>query len=227
MKLGFMLLPRSLDETRELARKGSEMGFHWISVADSPTVYQDSYLHQLEVARAAENVTIGPMVSHLVARHPVIVANQLATLNEFTGGRVIGTIGTGNSAARGLGKKPATVIELKQGIEAIQAYWRGDRAELGDGGFIPATGIQRQRMPAAGVGRRAAGRLRLGPGRRRPALRRHDGSRGPAAAPGHASPRAGRPGSRRRCRWAPTTTRSATTSARWWWRWPTGRCAAT
>jgi 5,10-methylenetetrahydromethanopterin reductase len=147
MKLGFMLLPRSLDETRELARKGSELGFDWISVADSPTVYQDSYLHQLEVARTAENVTVGPMVSHLVARHPVIVANQLATLNEFTGGRVIGTIGTGNSAARGLGKKPATVIQLRQGIEAIQAYWRGDRAELGDDGFIPATGIQRQGCP--------------------------------------------------------------------------------
>jgi alkanesulfonate monooxygenase SsuD/methylene tetrahydromethanopterin reductase-like flavin-dependent oxidoreductase (luciferase family) len=146
MKFGFMLLPRSLEETRELARSGAEFGFSWITVADSPTVYQDCYLHQLEVARTAENVLVGPMVSHLVARHPVIVANQLATLNEFTGGRVIGTIGTGNSAARGLGRKPATVAQLRQGIEAIQAYWRGDRAEL-DEGFIPATGIQRQGCP--------------------------------------------------------------------------------
>lgn len=152
-----MLLPRSLSETRELARSGAELGFSWITVADSPTVYQDSYLHQLEVARIAEDVLVGPMVSHLVARHPVIVANQLATLNEFTDGRAVGTIGTGNSAARGLGRKPATVGELRQGIRAIQAYWRGDRAELRDG-FIPATGIERRACPllVAADGPRAA-----------------------------------------------------------------------
>lgn len=146
MRFGFMLLPRSLAETRELARMGESLGFDWVSVADSPTVYQDSYLHQLEVARAAENVLVGPMVSHLVARHPVIVGNQLATLNSFTGGRVIGTIATGNSAARGLGMKPATVAELGQGIEAIQAYWRGERAEFRNS-FIPATGMRRDACP--------------------------------------------------------------------------------
>jgi 5,10-methylenetetrahydromethanopterin reductase len=146
MKFGFMVLPRSLDQTREVARTGDRFGFDWISVADSPTVYQDSYLHQLEVARTAENAMVGPMVSHLVARHPVIVGNQLSTLNSFTGGRVIGTIATGNSAARGLGMKPATVAELGQGIEAIQAYWRGERGDFRDT-FIPATGMQRDACP--------------------------------------------------------------------------------
>jgi 5,10-methylenetetrahydromethanopterin reductase len=146
MKFGFMVLPRSLEQTREVARIGGGLGFDWISVADSPTVYQDSYLHQLEVARTAENVMVGPMVSHLVARHPVIVGNQLSTLNSFTGGRVIGTVATGNSAARGLGMKPATIAELGQGVEAIQAYWRGERADYKDS-FIPATGMQRDACP--------------------------------------------------------------------------------
>jgi 5,10-methylenetetrahydromethanopterin reductase len=146
VKFGFMLLPRSLSQTREVARLGGELGFSWIGVADSPTVYQDSYLHQLEVARTAENVMVGPMVSHVVARHPVIVGNQLATLNSFTDGRVIGTVATGNSAARGLGMKPASLPELAQGIEAIQAYWRGERAAFKDS-FIPATGMQRDACP--------------------------------------------------------------------------------
>jgi 5,10-methylenetetrahydromethanopterin reductase len=146
VKFGFMLLPRSLSETRELARLGGMLGFSWIGVADSPTVYQDSYLHQLEVARTAENVLVGPMVTHLVARHPVIVGNQLSTLNSFTEGRAIGTVATGNSAARGLGMKPATLTELGQGIEAIQAYWRGERGEFKDT-FIPATGMRRDACP--------------------------------------------------------------------------------
>jgi 5,10-methylenetetrahydromethanopterin reductase len=146
MDFGFMLLPRSLEETRATARLGESLGFSWISVADSPTVYQDSYLHQLEVARAAETVKVGPMVSHVVARHPVIVGNLLATMNEFTDGRAIGTLATGNSAARGLGMKPATLAELKQGVEAIQSYWRGEGGDFKDSS-IPVTGMQRPACP--------------------------------------------------------------------------------
>ena len=72
-----MVLPRSLDETRQAAELGESLGFSYISVADSPTVYQDSYLHQLEVARAAPSVKVGPMVSHVVIRHPIVVGNLL------------------------------------------------------------------------------------------------------------------------------------------------------
>lgn len=147
MRFGFMLLPRNLEETRAVARAGENAGFEWMGVADSPTVYQESYLHQLEAARATERIKVGPMVSHLVARHPVIVANLLATFNEFTGGRGWGAIGTGNSAARGLGLKPASVAELGQGIAAIRACWRGEGADYSSATYrdssIPATGIER------------------------------------------------------------------------------------
>ena len=161
-----MLLPRSLEETREIARVGDALGFDWISVADSPTVYQESFLHQLEVARTAENAVTGPMTTHLVVRHPVIVGNLLATLASFTQGRVCSAIATGNSAARGLGLKPATVAQLGQGIEAIQAYWRGERAEFRDSA-IPATGMTRPSSPllvAADGPKAAALSARVGDG---------------------------------------------------------------
>jgi 5,10-methylenetetrahydromethanopterin reductase len=157
MEFGFMVLPRSLEQTREAARLGEALGFSWISAADSPTVYEDSYLHQLEIARAAPSVAVGPMVSHVVARHPVIVGNLLATLNSFTGGRAIGTLATGNSAARGLGMKPATLAQLREAVEAIQGYWRGEGGAFGDT-RIPATGMQRDGCPllVAADGPRAA-----------------------------------------------------------------------
>jgi 5,10-methylenetetrahydromethanopterin reductase len=146
MRLGFMVLPRSLQETRAVAAAGEERGFSWISVADSPTVYEDSYLHQLVVAQTAPSVQVGPMVSHVVARHPVIVANQLATLNAFTGGRVVGTLATGNSAARGLGMKPATIARLGEAVAAMQGYWRGEGGTFGDTA-IPVTGMPRPACP--------------------------------------------------------------------------------
>jgi 5,10-methylenetetrahydromethanopterin reductase len=146
MRFGFMVLPRSLEETRAVAAAGESYGFSWISVADSPTVYEDSYLHQLIVAQTAPSVQVGPMVSHVVARHPVIVGNQLATLNSFTGGRVVGTLATGNSAARGLGMKPATLERLGEAVGAIQGYWRGEGGAFGDS-FIPVTGMVRDACP--------------------------------------------------------------------------------
>jgi alkanesulfonate monooxygenase SsuD/methylene tetrahydromethanopterin reductase-like flavin-dependent oxidoreductase (luciferase family) len=141
-----MVLPRSLEETRAVAAAGESYGFDWISVADSPTVYQESYLHQLEVARTAPSVHVGPMTSHVVVRHPVIVANLLATLNEFTDGRAIGTVATGNSAARGLGLKPARLADLGQAVEAIQSYWRGEGGDFKDS-RIPPTGLARRACP--------------------------------------------------------------------------------
>jgi alkanesulfonate monooxygenase SsuD/methylene tetrahydromethanopterin reductase-like flavin-dependent oxidoreductase (luciferase family) len=146
MRLGFMVLPRSLEQTRAVAQAGEQRGFSWISVADSPTVYEDSYLHRLVVAQTAPSVEVGPMVSHVVARHPVIVANQLATLNAFTGGRVVGTLATGNSAARGLGMKPATLARLGEAVGAIQGYWRGEGGTFGDT-HIPVTGMERAACP--------------------------------------------------------------------------------
>jgi 5,10-methylenetetrahydromethanopterin reductase len=146
MKFGVMLLPRSLDESRSAARLAESLGFSWVSVADSPTVYEESYLHQLEVARAAETVMVGPMVSHIVVRHPVIVGNLLSTLNRMTGGRAIGTLGTGNSAARGLGLKHATIAQLEEAVAAIRSYWRGEGGTFG-ASSIPATGLRRDGCP--------------------------------------------------------------------------------
>jgi alkanesulfonate monooxygenase SsuD/methylene tetrahydromethanopterin reductase-like flavin-dependent oxidoreductase (luciferase family) len=209
MRFGFMLLPRSCAATREIARQGEALGFDWITVSDSPTVYEDSYLHQLEVARVAQRVKVGPMVSHVVARHPVIVGNLLATLNSFTQGRAIGTLATGNSAARGLGMKPATLAELRQGVEAIQSYWRGERGDFRES-FIPATGIERDGCPlliAADGPKAAALSAEVGDGLL------YGGTLDPVVRRPSLSPR--------------LTTRSAMTWERWWWRWRTGRCGAT
>lgn len=146
MRIGFMVLPRNIEDTREAARIGEAAGFDWMGVADSPTVYQDSYLHQLEAANATERIKVAPMTSHLVARHPVIVGNLLATLNEITDGRAVGTITTGNSAARGLGMKPAKLAELAEGFEAIRGYWRGEGGPFKESA-IPPSGIVRRGCP--------------------------------------------------------------------------------
>jgi 5,10-methylenetetrahydromethanopterin reductase len=146
VKFGFMHIPRSLEETRSVAALGDSFGFDWITVPDSPLLYQDSYLHQLEVARAAPHVLVGPMVSHVVLRHPIIVANLLATMQEFTGGRVTAALSTASSAARGVGLPPATIRDLGAAVTMIRSYWGGDGGTY-KGTRLPATGVQRPSCP--------------------------------------------------------------------------------
>jgi alkanesulfonate monooxygenase SsuD/methylene tetrahydromethanopterin reductase-like flavin-dependent oxidoreductase (luciferase family) len=146
MRFGFMVLPRDADDVREAARIGEAMGFDWMGVADTPVVYQESYLHQREAASVTERIRIGPMTGHLVVRHPVIVANLLATLNEMNGGRTVGCIATGNSAARGLGLKPAKLADMVEGFAAIRGCWKGEGGKFKES-LIPASGIHRQPCP--------------------------------------------------------------------------------
>ncbi|HEY0448379.1 LLM class flavin-dependent oxidoreductase [Actinophytocola sp.] len=141
-----MELPRSMEETAGLARHTDEAGYAWLGIADSPTVYQESYLHQFQALRNSTRLKVGPVVSHVVPRHPVIVANLLATLQEASDGRAVGTIATGNSAARGLGMKPATVGELREAVAAIRGYWAGTGGTFRDT-RIPATGLARPAPP--------------------------------------------------------------------------------
>ena len=146
LRFGFMELPRSMRETEQLARHADEAGYDWMGIADSPTVYQESYLHQFHALNNSTRLRVGPLVSHIVVRHPVIVANLLATLNEASDGRSVGTIATGNSAARGLGLPPASASDMRAAVKAIRGYWAGDGGAFRDS-VIPSTGIVRQACP--------------------------------------------------------------------------------
>lgn len=141
-----MTLPRALDETRTIARECDAAGWDWLGIADSPVVYGESYVHQSVALQETRRVHVGPLVSHIVVRHPVIVGNLLATLAELGGGRTIGTLATGNSAARGLGLAPASVDDLREAVGAIRSFWAGRGGDYRDS-HIPASGMDRPASP--------------------------------------------------------------------------------
>ena len=143
---GIMIFPRRAAETRRVAERAEALGFSWLGVADSPTVYQESYLHQLEALNATHRLTVGPVVTHVTLRHPLIVGNLLATLNEIGHGRTVGVIATGNSGARGVGLAPATVKQVGEAVDAIRSYWAGVGAKFYES-RIPATGLARKACP--------------------------------------------------------------------------------
>jgi 5,10-methylenetetrahydromethanopterin reductase len=143
---GIMLFPRRAGETRRVAERAEALGFSWLGIADSPTVYQESYLHQLEALHATRHLLVGPVTTHVTLRHPLIVGNLLATLNEIGDGRTVAVLATGNSGARGVGLTPATVKRLGEAVAAIRGYWAGVGGHF-DASRIPPTGLARKGCP--------------------------------------------------------------------------------
>jgi len=141
VRFGLLTLPRSISQTREIAAEADSAGWDWLGIGDSPAVYQDSYIHQAAALEASERIHVGPAVSHVVLRHPLAVGNMLATLNTLGHGRSIGTLATGNSAARGLGMRIASLEDMREAFAAIRGYWRGLGGQF-KGSTIPATGIE-------------------------------------------------------------------------------------
>jgi alkanesulfonate monooxygenase SsuD/methylene tetrahydromethanopterin reductase-like flavin-dependent oxidoreductase (luciferase family) len=146
LNYGIMMFPRSAAETRRVAERAEALGFSWLGIADSPTVYQESYLHQLEALRATCRLSVGPVVTHVTLRHPLVVGNLLATLNEIGDGRTVGVLATGNSGARGIGLPPATVKQVAEAVDAIRGYWAGAGGRFAES-RIPATGLTRKGCP--------------------------------------------------------------------------------
>jgi len=141
-----MIFPRRASETRRVAERAEALGFSWLGIADSPTVYQESYLHQLEALRSTRRLIVGPVTTHVTLRHPLIVGNLLATLSEIGDGRIVGVLATGNSGARGIGLKPATVKQLEEAVAAIRGYWAGVGGRFAES-RIPPTGLTRKGCP--------------------------------------------------------------------------------
>jgi 5,10-methylenetetrahydromethanopterin reductase len=69
-----------------------------------------------------------PAVTNPISRDPSVTAAALFTLSELAPGRVALGIGTGDSAAWGVGKKPARLDQLREYMLAVRALLHGEEA---------------------------------------------------------------------------------------------------
>lgn len=135
-------------------------GLDWFGLGDSPAVFEDVALHLSEAARVTSKICVGPIATHVVVRHPLVVANQLATLSALSAGRVVAAVATGNSAARGLGLPPATRAQLAEALTMMRSYWRGEGGTYRRS-TVPASSIRRPDVPLFVAGDGPLG-MRLG-----------------------------------------------------------------
>ena len=126
MKFGVSLVPHDLKETAASARLAEDLGFDYVGIPDSQSLWKELYLSLSVVAGATSKAGIGPTVTNAITRHPAVAASAISTLNEMSGGRAYFGIGTGDSAILNLGLRPAKLKVLEDYIEAMRTILSGD-----------------------------------------------------------------------------------------------------
>ena len=160
--------PREARSLLDLARSIDSRGFDTLFVVDHVHLASDRYLaperdldrpYQLEayttlaaVAAVTDRLRVGPLVTPLPLRHPVIVAKMATTIDVLSNGRMMLALGTGwkgpEYTTYGLPYDASfsrRFEQLIEGVELIKALWttdgpvtyRGKHYTLEDARFYP------------------------------------------------------------------------------------------
>ncbi|MEW2391007.1 LLM class flavin-dependent oxidoreductase [Streptomyces venezuelae] len=116
-----------------LAARAEELGFSSFWVYDTPMVHGDPFVGLALCAKATGRIKLGIGVTSPALRSAPAAAAALGSLNALAPGRVICGVGTGNTARRTLGMRPAKLAELESFTGALQDLTAGRETEYREG----------------------------------------------------------------------------------------------
>jgi 5,10-methylenetetrahydromethanopterin reductase len=96
LKFSYCMLPDyPLADSIEMIKAADELGYHACYAVDE-TWHKDLWTLFAAAADKTERIRFGPNVTHVFLREPTLICQQLATLDELTGGRMECVVSTGN-----------------------------------------------------------------------------------------------------------------------------------
>lgn len=130
MKLGICSLwGGNLEAFREQVRLAAQLGFDLVTIGDSPAGWHELYVSLTLAALDAPGLRLAPLVTSPFMRHPLVTANALCSIDDLSGGRVALGLATGGSTVLAIGRMPATQVEIRAEMAALQALFAGQGIE--------------------------------------------------------------------------------------------------
>ena len=125
------ILPnRPIEDFVNWIAQADELGFGGVWVADSQSVFRDAFMALTLFADRTRHMELATGVTNVVTRHPAVIANSFATLDEFSGGRAVLGVGIGESAIYNIGYKPAKLKRLEEVIGVLRQLMAGETAHF-------------------------------------------------------------------------------------------------
>jgi 5,10-methylenetetrahydromethanopterin reductase len=144
MRFSYCMLPDyPLDESIEMIKTADELGFHAVYAVDE-TWHKDLWVLFAAAADKTQRIRFGPNVTHVFLREPTLIAQQVATLDELTNGRMECVVSTGNFGLMAqyhidwANRKPLS--RLKEAIHVMRTFWADGKIDY-HGDFFQYTGL--------------------------------------------------------------------------------------
>jgi 5,10-methylenetetrahydromethanopterin reductase len=119
-----------LAELMKLLRDIEAAGFDGVGILDSQMLCRDTFVTLGHAATQTSRLTLFPAVTNPFTRHASVLAGGIATVEELAPGRVKFVIGTGYTSASTIGRKPATLAEMRACIATVKTLLAGQAVDF-------------------------------------------------------------------------------------------------
>jgi 5,10-methylenetetrahydromethanopterin reductase len=106
-------------------------GFDGAGVLDSQLLCRDTFVTLGQAATHTSRLTLFPAVTNPFSRHASVLAGAIQTVEELAPGRIKFVIGTGYTSASTIGRKPASLAEMRACIATVKTLLAGASADFG------------------------------------------------------------------------------------------------
>lgn len=106
-------------------------GFDGVGILDSQMLGRDTFVILGQAATRTSRLALFPAVTNPFTRHASVLASAIQTVEDLAPGRVKFVIGTGYTSASTIGRRPATLAEMRACIGTVKALLAGETVDFG------------------------------------------------------------------------------------------------
>jgi 5,10-methylenetetrahydromethanopterin reductase len=114
-----------MSELMTLIQSIEAAGFDGAGILDSQMLSRDTFVILGQAAARTSRLTLFPAVTNPITRHASVLAGAIQTVEELAPGRTKFVIGTGYTSASTIGRKPATLAEMRSCIATVKSLLAG------------------------------------------------------------------------------------------------------
>ena len=105
-------------------------GFEGAGILDSQLISRDTFVVLGQAAASTSRLTLFPAVTNPFTRDASVLAGAIQTVEELAPGRVKFVIGTGYTSASTIGRKPATLAQMRACVTTVKALLTGTTVDF-------------------------------------------------------------------------------------------------
>jgi 5,10-methylenetetrahydromethanopterin reductase len=105
-------------------------GFDGAGILDSQLISRDTFVVLSQAATRTSRLTLFPAVTNPLTRHPAVLAGAIQSVEELAPGRVKFVMGTGYTSASTIGRRPATLAEMRDCLRTVRALLAGEPVDF-------------------------------------------------------------------------------------------------